>query len=110
MDYSQLAYPLLGAVNIEARSALPCAPVIEASGAKRKRRQADHLRGRLANVLHRAAWALEPGVHDGTRAPEPAARIRPVPSGAASSEPDGSLQLSSAIWPHWIQILSSRQR
>jgi hypothetical protein len=83
MDYFHLAYPFLGAVNIEARSALPCAPVIEAKGAKWKRREVDHLRGRLANLLHRAAWALEPGMHDGTRAPEPVARSRPVPTGAA---------------------------
>jgi hypothetical protein len=62
MDYSQLAYALHSATNIEARSALPCAPVVEARGAKRKRR-VDRLRGRLANVFHRAAWALEPNVH-----------------------------------------------
>lgn len=36
MDYFQLAYPFLGAVNIEARSTLPCAPVIEAKGAKKE--------------------------------------------------------------------------
>lgn len=82
MDYSQLAYPLLGAINTEAISALPGAPVIEPGGAKSKRRRVSRLRGRLSNVLHRAAWALEPDVNGGCPAQTPGSRTT-GPNGTA---------------------------
>jgi hypothetical protein len=51
---------VINTINHEARSALPDAPVVAPRRAGRTRRGLGRLKGRLASILHRAAWAIEP--------------------------------------------------
>lgn len=60
MDYSLMAYTLINAINHEGRSALPHSAVIAQRCAVGTRRRLGDLRGRLASILHQAAWAIEP--------------------------------------------------
>ncbi|MFE4545105.1 hypothetical protein [Arthrobacter sp. NPDC056727] len=71
MDFSlAMAAFAVNAINYEALSALPDAPVVAPPPSRRPRRSAESarrrlatLRGWLASSLHRAAWALEPDAH-----------------------------------------------
>jgi hypothetical protein len=71
MDFSlAMAAFAINAINHEALSALPDAPVISPPPSRRPRRSAAFtrrrlaaLKGWLASSLHRAAWALEPDAH-----------------------------------------------
>lgn len=61
MDFSLLMAGLvIKAINHEAVSALPNAPVIAPRPAGRTRRRLARVRAVLASRLHRAAWAIEP--------------------------------------------------
>jgi hypothetical protein len=60
MDFSLIAYTLLNDVNQESRSALPGAPVVLGRHTGRTRIRLSALKGRLASLLHQAAWAIEP--------------------------------------------------
>jgi hypothetical protein len=61
MDNSlmMLAYTI-NTINHEGRSALPDAPVVAPRSTGRNRRRLGRLQGGLANILHQAAWAIEP--------------------------------------------------
>lgn len=67
MNASQImSCAVIGLLNSDARSALPDAPVL-ATEQRKPRAQNTRLvgfRGRLATVLHRAAWRLEPAPSD----------------------------------------------
>jgi len=61
MEFSlAMAAYAISAINHEARSALPDAPVVAPRHTGRTRRRLARLKGRLANILHQAAWAIEP--------------------------------------------------
>jgi hypothetical protein len=60
MDYSLMAFALINTIDHKVRSALPHAPVVAERCAGGTRGRLSDLRGRLASVLHRAAWAIEP--------------------------------------------------
>lgn len=61
MDYSHIAAFALAKSLTEGRSAMPDAPVVAPSAGSRRLLA---LRGRIASMLHRAAWAIEPRVRD----------------------------------------------
>ncbi|MFE4835780.1 hypothetical protein ACFRAU_14010 [Arthrobacter sp. NPDC056691] len=71
MDFSlAMAAFAINAINHEALSALPDAPVVAPPPSRRPlrsaastRRRLAPLQGWLASSLHRAAWALEPDAH-----------------------------------------------
>ncbi|WP_157372150.1 hypothetical protein [Arthrobacter sp. Soil736] len=61
MEFSlAMAAYAINTINHEARSALPDAPVVAPRLTGRTRRRLARLKGRLANILHQAAWAIEP--------------------------------------------------
>lgn len=62
MEYSlmMLSYVVINTMNHDSRSALPDAPIVAARRAGHTRRRLARLQGWLANVLHQAAWAVEP--------------------------------------------------
>jgi hypothetical protein len=58
-NHSLIALAALGTMSQEARSALPGAPVVTQRPGPTPRRPR-RLLSRVARVLHRAAWALDP--------------------------------------------------
>ena len=61
MDLSLAAVVYIGAApNRRARSALPDAPVVAHRGSDPMSGRVDHFRKRIASMLHRVAWAIEP--------------------------------------------------
>jgi len=60
MDSSLMAYALITSINHVGRSALPHAPVVAERLVGGSRMRLSYLRGRLASILHQAAWAIEP--------------------------------------------------
>jgi hypothetical protein len=65
MDFSlAMAAYAVSTMQHGGRSALPDAPVIAPRPAGGTRRQLSRLKGRLTSILHRTAWAIEPGNGD----------------------------------------------
>ena len=61
MDLSLAAVVYIGAApNRRARSALPDAPVVAHRGSDPMSGRVDRFRERMASILHRVAWVIEP--------------------------------------------------